>query len=756
MYSFILMYSKKTYLCKICVFITLFNSLFSFAQGTLKDYKRSIAVDTLFKNKTYNTPTAFYWQNNQLFWYVNNTPQGKEYIKVNALSSSQELAFDHERMAKSLSILTEGTITSGKIAITDLEFNTEQNSVLFNTDSLKVKCNLSDYTLTVLDTLEKSNRQHYWGSKDDEREGEPVVSPDKKYTAYVKNYNLYIKNIKTEEETQLSYDGSNGYYYSWQIKWAPDGKKIMAYKLRPAEDHKIYFVESSPTDQLQPKLQSRDYLKPGDQVAFRSPQLFLIASKKHIRIPTDEFQQQFHLGTIQWLEDSGAFRFEYNERGHQKYRVISVDATTGKVQVIINETSPTFIDYSGKKYRYDTSDGAQIIWASERDGWNHLYLYDAKTGKVIRQITKGKWPVREVVKVDEENKRIYFIASGLDQDQDPYFKHYCSIDFNGKNFKRYTEENGNHKVSFSDDYQYYVDQYSRVDMPPVTLLKNQKGEIIKELQKADISELLATGWKSPEVFNAKGRDGKTDIWGIIVRPTNFDPSKTYPIIEYIYAGPHDSFVPKSFQSYYWSMSSLAELGFIVVQIDGMGTSNRSKAFHNVCWKNLKDAGFPDRKLWMQAAAKKYPYMNIEKVGIRGTSAGGQNAGAALVFNSDFYDVAVASCGCHDNRMDKIWWNEQWMGFPIGPQYAACSNIENATQMEGDLMLIVGEVDDNVDPASTYQFANALIKAGKNFELVVVPGMGHSSGGTFGDKKRKDFFVKKLLEVDPPSWDEIYN
>lgn len=210
------------------------------------------------------------------------------------------------------------------------------------------------------------------------------------------------------------------------------------------------------------------------------------------------------------------------------------------------------------------------------------------------------------------------------------------------------------------------------------------------------------------------------------------------MIEYIYAGPHSSFVPKSFHSNFWAMSSLAELGFIVVQIDGMGTSNRSKAFHDVCWQNLKDAGFPDRKIWIKEAAKKYPYMDAERVGIRGTSAGGQSAGGALVFNSDFYDVAVASCGCHDNRMDKIWWNEQWMGYPVGPQYAASSNVEHADQLQGNLMLIVGEVDDNVDPASTMQFADALIKAGKDFELVVLPGENHTSGGEFGERKRRDF------------------
>jgi len=272
-----------------------------------------------------------------------------------------------------------------------------------------------------------------------------------------------------------------------------------------------------------------------------------------------------------------------------------------------------------------------------------------------------------------------------------------------------------------------------------------------ELEKADIDDLLDSGWNMPEVFTAKGRDGKTDIWGIIYKPTVFEEGKTYPVIEYIYAGPHSSFVPKTFRPYHRSFSGLAELGFVIVQIDGMGTSNRSKAFHDVCWKNIKDAGFPDRKLWITAAAKKYPWMDISNVGIFGTSAGGQNAMAALLFHPDFYKVGVASCGCHDNRMDKIWWNEQWMGYPVGPHYAENSNVDNAHLLEGKLMLLVGEVDDNVDPATTLQVVDALIKADKEFELVMLPGMNHTSGGKYGERKRRDFFVKHILGHDPPEW-----
>ena len=275
-----------------------------------------------------------------------------------------------------------------------------------------------------------------------------------------------------------------------------------------------------------------------------------------------------------------------------------------------------------------------------------------------------------------------------------------------------------------------------------------------ELERADISRLLDEGWRAPESFSAKGRDGKTDIWGIIYRPSNFDASRRYPIIEYIYSGPGDQYVPKSFSAYNWVMSSLAELGFIVVQVDGMTTSFRSKEFEEVCYKNLKDAGLPDHVAWIRAAAERYPSMDTSRVGIFGCSAGGQEAMTALLFYPDFYKAGYAACGCHDNRMDKIWWNEQWLGYPVDESYRSCSNVENAHLLQRPLMLLVGELDDNVDPASTMQVVDALIKANKDFELVVLPGKGHTMGESYGEHKRYDFFVRHLLGVTPPAWNEV--
>ncbi len=329
------------------------------------------------------------------------------------------------------------------------------------------------------------------------------------------------------------------------------------------------------------------------------------------------FPNAYSMSDLVWREDGRAFTFEYNQRGHQAYRVIEVDAATGKARALVDEETKTFFDYrrangslsdSGRKFRYGVADGKEIIWMSERDGWSHLYMYDGATGRVKYQITKGPWMVRAVQKVDEEKRQIWFSASGMYPGQDPYFLYDYRIGFDGTGLVRLTDEEAYHQASYSHDMQYVADTWSRVDMAPVLEVRRTSDRsLVATVERGDLTALEQTGWKPPEVFVAKGRDGKTDIWGVIFRPTNFDPSKTYPVIENIYAGPQGSFVPKTFSAYS-SMRPLAELGFIVVQIDGMGTANRSKAFHEVAWKNLGDAGLPDRLLWHRAVAAKYPVL----------------------------------------------------------------------------------------------------------------------------------------------------
>mgnify|MGYP000385857537 CR=1 FL=1 len=725
-----------------------------FSQGTVADYKSADEVKDVF-DKVYNAPRSFEWiEGTDDFWYKMRTKKGQEFFRVSAGEKEKKALFDQEKVAASLSGILNDTIKAYEMPIHSIQLEENGQLMKFQAKGYHWEFAVETEKLTQKEKV-KERDSGYWGSRWDDRKGDPVRSPDGTKEAYIKEHNIWIKELASGQSFQLSYDGSPGAYYAADIRWSPDNLKIAAYRVRPAEVRQLTLIESSPSDQLQPKIQTRDYVKPGDALPVKTPVLFHVESRKVFKVDDALIENHFSLSRLEWREDSRAFTFEYNQRGHQTYRVLEVNGENGEIRTLIDEKSPTFIDYSGKKYRKDLADGREIIWSSERDGWRHLYLYDGNTGKVKRQITSGDWVVREVLHVDEEGRRIYFLASGLKKGEDPYHLHLCTTSLDKDDFKEITKEEANHSITFSGDRSYFVDAYSRQDLAPVVVLKETStGKVIMPVEEADISEIVAEGWKAPEIFSAKGRDGKTDIWGLIIKPRDFDPAKSYPVLEYIYAGPHSSFVPKSFAPNYRGLNELAELGFIVVQIDGMGTSNRSKAFHDVCWKNLKDAGFPDRILWMKAAAKSRPYMDLDRVGIFGTSAGGQSSTGALLFHPEFYKVAVSSCGCHDNRMDKIWWNEQWMGYPTGKHYEECSNVVNAHKLEGKLMLIVGEVDDNVDPSSTYQLVDQLIKHDKDFEFLMVPGMGHSSGGKFGERKRRDFFVKHLIGVDPPEWSDL--
>ncbi|GAB4466815.1 MAG: hypothetical protein OHK0029_38380 [Armatimonadaceae bacterium] len=575
------------------------------------------------------------------------------------------------------------------------------------------------------------------------------VSPNGKWQIVFRNHNAFLQTVGEAGETPLTTDGTKDDSYGGGALWSPNGTRVVVTRSVPAEEHKVYLVESSPKDQVQPRLKTIDYLKPGDRVSRERPRLFDVSSRREIPIAEDLFPNPWDISRIRWDADGKRFTFLYNQRGHQVLRLIGVDAETGEARTLINEESKTFLCYSSKTFLHLMDQTKEAVWMSERDGWNHLYLYDTATGKVKNQITQGPWVVRSVDRVDEEKRQIWFRAGGIVPGQDPYYIHYCRINFDGTGLTLLTEGDGTHSLSFSPDGQFYVDTYSRVDMPPVSeLRRTQDGKKVLNLERGDAEALVATGWKYPERFVAKGRDDKTDIYGVIWRPTNFDPAKSYPIIEQIYAGPHSAHVPKSFSSYHGAQS-LAELGFIVVMIDGMGTNWRSKAFHDVCWQNLADAGFPDRILWIKAAASRYPYMDTNRVGIYGTSAGGQNALGGMLLHPEFYRVGVSDCGCHDNRMDKIWWNEQWMGYPVGPHYEASSNVTLAPNLQGKLLLMVGELDTNVDPASTVQVVNALIKADRDFDYLFFPGGGHGILGTeYGKRRMWDFFVRHLHSVEP--------
>ena len=678
------------------------DSLPASAQGAVSEYARAITLRDRYHGLAINVPEQVQWiRNTNRFWYRKSVSGGNTFVLVDADTQAKAPAFDHARLAEALSTAMGGKYTAVTLPFTTFSFVDDDRAIEFSpagptqaappaaAPRITWRCTLDSYTC-------KESRPAGRGGRGggglngpvrapfDINGAEPHKSPDDKLEAFVRNYNVAVRQVGSRNLTFLTSDGSEGGYYDPEsLAWSPDSTKLAVYKVLPGYRRYIHYVESSPEDQLQPENSTMQYAKPGDVLDVETPVVVGVSDRTVRIVDNALFPNAYDLSRLVWRKNSTAVTFEYNQRGHQVYRVIEIDAATGKARAVIDEEARTFFCYSGKKFRRDIGDGKEVIWMSERDGWNHLYLYDGTTGAVNNQITKGQWPVRSVVQVDEAKRQIWFSASGMYPGKDPYFVHFYRINFDGTGLTALTTTDANHTVSFSPDLKYYVDIYSRVDAAPIAELRRAAdASLVVELEKADIAALVKAGWAPPEVFTAKGRDGQTDIWGVIYLPTNFDPAKKYPVIENIYAGPHGSFVPKSFSAFN-QMQAQADLGFIVVQID--------------------------------------------------------------------YKVAVSFAGSHDNRMDKIWWNEQWMGWPIGPEYAESSNVENAYRLQGKVLLVVGEIDHNVDPSSTMQVVNQLIKHNKDFDLLVVPGMDHGSGGAYGDHKRYDVFVRNLLGVNPPSW-----
>ncbi|MGC6581015.1 MAG: prolyl oligopeptidase family serine peptidase [Akkermansiaceae bacterium] len=530
-----------------------------------------------------------------------------------------------------------------------------------------------------------------------------------------------------------------GWVWGDRIRWNVSRKWFVVDRIRDVKVRQVTYVRSSPKDQFQPKTFTRNYPKPGDELRTQVPVIFSARGEK-IEVDPALIKDPFSISQVIWKDERRVW-LEFIERGFGKYRLLEVDVKRGVTRVVAEETDDKFV-HVFQKCGWWSLGMEKLLWRSEQDGWSHLYLVDAKTGE-RKQLTKGQWVVREVLNV--EGNEVIFSLGGYYEKQDPYYLHWAKLNWKTGKMTMLTEANGTHELQWSPTREHYVAKWSRVDHPPVYELRNRSdGSLVTELARASGEKLLQAGFQMPERFVVKDREGEFDIHGLIMKPANFDPSKKYPIIENIYAGPHGAFVPKSWRHWYGHASEMLEAGFVLVRMDGRGTNFRGQKFQQFAYKNIKDSGFPDRIKWIKKAAELRPWMDLSRVGLYGGSAGGQSTLAALIWHGDFYKAGAADCGCHDNRMDKIWWNEQWMDWPIDPSYAANSNTEHVAKLEGDLFLTVGEVDTNVDPASTLQVVDALIKADRDFEFYLIPNGGHGVGEKpYFRRKRVEFFERSL-------------
>ncbi|WP_295959599.1 S9 family peptidase [uncultured Xanthomonas sp.] len=750
------------------------------AAPSVADYQRSLGLREAWIGLTENVTWPAQWRDDGAFYYRKTVPGGFAFEVEDVASQRKQPAFDQARLARALGAATGTAYPALRLPFARFAYVAEggkaQAAIAFELDETPWRCTLTTYVCARADRGPQPRPRGFGVVRDLSvpADATPRRSPDGRWDAYVDGNALMLRAVADGHTLRLADDSrSDDFYDPETIAWSPDSQRLALYRVKPGFPRRVTRVEAAPPGGGQPIVRTQLYPKPGDAVDIERPVLFdlgaLARGGTPKRLPIDDalFANPYQLSPIQWRRDSASFVFDYVQRGFQRMRAIAVDAATGEAHVAVGEDAKTFV-YADRSYHHDVDGlGQEILWISQRDGWRHLYLFDGTSGRIKAQLTKGEWIVRDVLRVDDAQRRIWFTASGMDAGKDPYYRQLFAVDFDGGHLTRLTEVDADHDVAIADDGRHYVDVYSRPDMAPVMELHAIDGRLLQVVERGDIHKLQAAGWRAPQTFVAKGRDGKTDIWGMVVRPRDYDPHKKYPVIENIYAGPHDSFVPKTFWPFGYhsggdkqiGMQAQADLGFIVVMIDGMGTANRSKAFHDVAWKNLGDSGFPDRIAWHKALAAQDPSYDIGRVGIYGASAGGQSTLGALERHPDFYKVGVAYAGCYDNRMDKISWNEQWMGWPVDASYARASGVDNAAKLRGDLLLIVGEQDSNVDPASTAQVVDALIKAGKDFDLLAVPGGEHTVGRSTGpidyvQRRQYDFFVQHLLGEPTPRWNGV--
>jgi dipeptidyl aminopeptidase/acylaminoacyl peptidase len=714
------------------------------------------------------------------FWYRNDTRNGKEFMLIDPERNTREPAFDQEKLAVALSRSAGKEYAANKLPFDSFEFRDVKRAIRFEVEKVRWRCELANYQCTRGETVASA-------------EGE-LLSPDGRMAAYVEGDNLYVRRLDTGEKTALTSDGVTYYNYATspdarttaiadKLKgqklppvavWSMDSKKLLTHRLDQRQVEDFYLIQSVlPADRARPVLHSYKYPLVGDaHQPLAELLIFDLDQKNAVRIDTapqlSPYRSPIESHEVWWSDDKERIYFLREGRGQRAMQLYVADAQTGRTRQILEEQSATYVElnlgFLASPNVRNLGRGEELVWFSERDGWAHLYLYDEKTGAVKNQITSGPWVVRDILHVDEQHRQLYFTAGGRERGRDPYYRHLYRINLDGSNLQLLTPEDGDHEIRFSPTGRYFVDTYSRIDLAPVSVLRSADGALIRKLEDADVAPLLETGWKWPERFSTKARDGVTDIYGVIFRPSSFDPARKYAVIDDIYPGPQIIRTPKAFgwpsdvfsayqEFWFWHPQALAELGFIVVTIDGLGTPFRSKAFHTAYYGKMGDAGgLEDHIAGLQQLAARYPYMDLSRVGVFGHSGGGFATARAMLAYPDFYKVGVSSAGNHDQRGYLALWGEKYEGLPAGENYTEQANQLLASKLEGKLLLAWGDLDDNVHPALTIRLVDALIKANQDFDLLVMPNRHHDFlSDPYFVRRLWDFFVRHLQAAEPPRY-----
>jgi dipeptidyl-peptidase 4 len=721
------------------------------------------------------------WLDDGRFWYRDANWSGISYVVVDPAKGTRVPAFDQVKIAAALHGASNGKIKDDPkhLSISDLLL-TDNDSVLTVTIAGgSWRCDLSA-TAASCKRLSSAPDGPGPSPESDHAEKTPPLhlSPDKKLGAFVRDWNLWVRDMTTGAETQLTTDGVKDFGYAtdnagWQhsdaavLLWSPDSKKIATFQQDQRKTGEMYLV---PVTNSHPELKAWKYPLVGDKDVTMIERVVIDVPTKalvRLKMPPDQHRSTLcddvachgpNWDDVQFSPADAHVAFVSTSRDHKQEWLRVADTATGEVREVMSETAPKFFESGNGKINWHyLPNSNEILWFSERDDWGNLYLYDLTTGKLKNQITHGPGNVTQVLYVDEKARTIYFVGVGKEAGRDPYFEHFYSIGFDGSGLKLLTPENADHNIKVSIDGRYFVDAYSTPTQPQTTVVRSNDGKVVMEVAKQDISKLLAYGWVPPVRIKVKARDGKTDLYGLMFKPTKLDASKKYPIINNVYPGPQiGSCGSREFSAAHRDMQSVAELGFIVVCIDGMGTPFRSKTFHEAYYANLGDNTIPDQVSGMKDLAAQYPFIDLDRVGMFGHSGGGNATAAAMFHYPDFFKVGIAESGNHDNRDYEDDWAEKWAGVEVknadgSSNYDSQANQNSAKDLKGHLLLAHGTMDDNVPPNNTLLLVDALIKANKDFDLLLIPNVAHGYGpaSQYMMRRRWDYFVRYLAGGVPP-------